>query len=235
MIIYPAIDIKNGNCVRLTRGEFDKETVFSDNPVEMAINWENQGAKFLHLVDLDGAKTGQPRNQEVIIEIANKIKIPVQVGGGIRDIKTVENYMNNGIKRVIIGTAGINDRAFLEKVLLTYGEKIVVGIDAKDGMVAINGWIDKSDLDAIEFAQNMQEIGVKTIIYTDISRDGMLTGPNFEAMNQMAKSVSIDVIASGGVSCIEDVKDLNQTGVKGVIIGKAIYTGDVDLKEALKC
>jgi phosphoribosylformimino-5-aminoimidazole carboxamide ribotide isomerase len=233
MIIYPAIDIINGKCVRLQQGSYSDVTVFGDDPAEMAAKWERQGAQYLHVVDLDGAKSGRTENAEVIKQIARKLKIPVQLGGGIRNLESIEETLSNGVSRVILGTSAVNDQELLKAALKKYKEKIVVGIDAKDGMVAIHGWEKTSDFTAIEFARRVESLGVKTIIYTDISRDGMLKGPNLTAMSDMAKSVDIDVIASGGVSCPKDIIDLKCTGVSGVIVGKALYTGNVDLKAAI--
>lgn len=234
MIIYPAVDIKDGKCVRLIQGKFDKVTVYSDNPVDMALKWESKGAEYLHIVDLDGARTGNPKNIEIIGDMASKLKIPLQVGGGIRNIETIDNLLNKGVKRVILGTAAVRDKKLIEKAISLYGESIVIGIDAKDGKVAIEGWEETSDLSAIDFAKKMENIGIKTIIYTDISRDGMLKGPNIEAMEEMAKQVNVDVIASGGVGRNQDVEDLKTTGVSGVIVGKALYTGDVELEKIIK-
>jgi len=232
MIIYPAIDIINGKCVRLQQGSYSAVTIFGDSPVEMAIKWESQGAKYLHVVDLDGARAGTSENAEVIKQIANKLTIPVQLGGGIRNLDTIEAMLSNGVSRVILGTSAVNDQEMLRQALMEYKEKIVVGIDAKDGMVAIHGWEKASDFTAIDFARQIEALGVKTIIYTDISRDGMLKGPNLTAMSDMAKSVEIEVIASGGVSCLKDIHDLKKTGVRGIIVGRALYTGDIDLGEA---
>ena len=233
MIIYPAIDIINGKCVRLQQGSYSDVTVFGDNPVEMAVKWESQGAQYLHVVDLDGAKSGKSENAEVIKQIAGKLSIPVQLGGGIRSLESIETILSNGVSRVILGTSAVNNQELLKAALKEYRDKIVVGIDAKDGMVAIHGWEKTSDFTAIEFARRVEDFGVKTIIYTDISRDGMLKGPNLTAMSDMAKSVEINVIASGGVSCLKDITDLKPTGVSGVIVGKALYTGNVDLKAAI--
>ncbi|HHW47382.1 MAG TPA: 1-(5-phosphoribosyl)-5-[(5-phosphoribosylamino)methylideneamino]imidazole-4-carboxamide isomerase [Clostridiaceae bacterium] len=234
MIIYPAIDIKGGKCVRLVQGRFDDETVYSDDPVEVALKWERHGAQYLHVVDLDGARTGEPRNARTISEIASRVSIPVQTGGGIRSIDKVEAALSNGIKRVILGTSAIKDQELVKALLEKYGDRIVIGIDARDGMVAIEGWERTSGFTAVEFARKMQSLGAKTIIYTDISRDGMLSGPNLKAMEEMVRAVDIDVIASGGVGRIDDIRNLKNTGVSGVIIGKALYTGNVDLKQALE-
>ncbi len=234
MIIYPAIDIIDGKCVRLQQGSYSDVTVFGDSPVEMAVKWENQGAQYLHVVDLDGARSGKSENSEVIKEIAKSLSIPVQLGGGVRSLEKIENILSFGVSRVILGTSAVNNQEMLKAALKKYNEKIVVGIDAKDGRVAIHGWEKTSDLTAVDFARKVEELGAKTIIYTDISRDGMLKGPNLAAMSEMAKSVAIDVIASGGVSCLKDIIDLKTTGVSGVIVGKALYTGNINLDEAIR-
>ena len=233
MIIYPAIDIIGGKCVRLQQGSYSDVTVFGDSPVDMAKKWESLGAEYLHVVDLDGARSGKSENSEIIKQIAKTLKIPVQIGGGIRNLETIETYLSGGLSRVILGTSAVNNREMLVSALKEYKGKIAVGIDAKDGKVAIHGWEKTSDFTAVEFAREVESLGTKTIIYTDISRDGMLKGPNLQAMKEMADSVSMDVIASGGVSRLTDIVDLKQTGVSGVIVGKALYTGNVDLKEAI--
>lgn len=232
MILYPAIDIIGGKCVRLQQGSYSDVTVFGDNPVEMALKWENQGARYLHVVDLDGAKSGKSENAPVIREIAGRLKIPVQLGGGIRSLETIEYILSYGVSRVILGTSAVNNPEMLKAALKEYKEKIVIGIDAKDGLVAIHGWEKTSDFSALDFARNVEGLGAKTIIYTDISRDGMLQGPNISAMKAMVQAVGIDVIASGGVSCLADIIALKSTGVEGAIVGKALYTGNVDLREA---
>jgi len=234
MIIYPAIDVKGGKCVRLVQGKFDDVTVYSDDPVEMALEFEKIGAEYIHVVDLDGARYGEPRNIAKISEMAVNIGIPVQLGGGIRTIEMIEIILCKGIQRVILGTSAVKQPEIVKKAVESFGNNLAVAIDAKDGMVAIEGWEKISDYKAINFAKAMEDLGAQTIIYTDISRDGMLTGPNFKAMEEMAGAVKIDVIASGGVSSISDVKRLKETGVSGVIIGKALYTGDVSLKEAIE-
>lgn len=234
MIIYPAIDIKDGKCVRLVQGLYSDMTVYSDNPLEMAMKFEQAGAQFLHTVDLDGARNGEPVNLDVIAEIAAALKIPVQLGGGVRNLKTLENAFEKGISRIILGTAAVKNPDFVKKALQQYGDKIAVGIDAKDGKVAIEGWEETSDFTAVAFARKMQKLGAKTIIYTDISRDGMLAGPNLNAMEEMVRAIEIEVIASGGVKGIDDIKNLKETGVAGVIVGKALYTGNIDLKEAIQ-
>jgi len=234
MIIYPAVDIKDGRCVRLVQGEFDKVTVYSDNPVEMGLKWERMGAQYLHVVDLDGARTGQIQNTPIISEMAVKLGIPVQLGGGIRTVETIETLLCKGIHRVILGTSAVKNPELVKQALKTFEDSVVIGIDAKDGMVAIEGLAKTSEFTAIGFAKKMEELGAKTIIYTDISRDGMLAGPNLKAMEEMVKAVNIEVIASGGVRNIDDIRNLKNVGVSGVIVGKALYTGDLDLKEAIE-
>jgi len=234
MIIYPAVDVKEGRCVRLVQGEFDKVTVYSDNPVEMALKWEQLGAQYLHVVDLDGARTGHVQNIPTISEMAVKLGIPLQMGGGIRTIEMIETILCKGIHRVILGTSAVKDPNLVKNALKSFGDSIAIGIDAKDGMVAIEGWAKTSEFTAIGFAKKMEELGAKTIIYTDISRDEMLAGPNLKAMEEMVNAVGIEVIASGGVSNIDDIKNLKEVGVSGVIVGKALYTGDLDLKEAIE-
>jgi phosphoribosylformimino-5-aminoimidazole carboxamide ribotide isomerase len=234
MVIYPAIDIKGGKCVRLMQGRFSEVTVYSDSPLEMAKKWEEAGARYIHLVDLDGALEGMQVNGDIIEGIAKTVKIPVQLGGGIRSLETIENVLARGVNRVILGTSAVSNPELVKEAIEKYGDRIVIGIDAKDGMVAVEGWERISDLKAIDFAQKMQAIGARTIIYTDISRDGMLKGPNLEAMHEMAQNVSIDVIASGGVSSLKDIIDLSQTGVEGAIVGKALYVGNVSLEEAIE-
>ncbi len=233
MIIYPAIDIKDGRCVRLVQGQFNDVTVYSDNPIEMAYRFEQLGAEYIHVVDLDGARLGCPQNTAVISEMAVKLGIPVQLGGGIRTIETIEIILCKGIERVILGTSAVNDQELVKQAVRSFGKNLAVAIDAKDGLVAIEGWAKTSEFTAIGFAKKMEELGAKVIIYTDISRDGMLKGPNLKAMEEMVKAVKIDVIASGGVTSLQDIKDLKNIGVSGAIVGKALYTGDIDLKEAI--
>ena len=234
MIIYPAVDVREGKCVRLTQGEFNKETVYSDNPVEMALRWEKMGAQYLHVVDLDGARTGKAQNIAVISEMAVKMGIPVQLGGGIRSIEIIETILCKGIERVILGTSAVKDPELVKRAVKTFENNVVIGIDAKEGMVAIEGWEKTSEFKAVDFAKKMEDLGAKTIIYTDISRDGMLNGPNLKAMEEMVKAVNIDIIASGGVGKLEDIKNLKEVGVSGAIVGRALYTGDVDLKQAIE-
>lgn len=234
MRIYPAIDIKDGQCVRLFKGQFSDVTVYGDSPAEMAKKWEAQGGEYIHVVDLDGALKGHGVNAEKIKEICRSVNVPVQTGGGIRTMEDIASKLECGISRVIIGTKAVADSEFVKRAVQKYGDKIVIGIDAKDGMVAVEGWEKTSDFTAVEFAKKMVSIGVKTIVYTDIATDGTLAGPNVSAMAEMAKAVNADIIASGGVGSLEHIKSLVPTGVEGVIVGKALYTEKVNLAEAIK-
>ena len=234
MRIYPAIDIKDGQCVRLLQGRFSDVTVYGNDPAETAKKWESLGGEFIHVVDLDGALKGHGVNAEAVKQICASVSVPVQTGGGIRTMEDIESKLSCGINRVIIGTKAVSDSEFVKRAVDKYGEKIVIGIDAKDGMVAVEGWEKTSDFTAVEFAKKMTDIGVKTIVYTDIATDGTLKGPNIAAMTEMASSVSADIIASGGVGSLEHIKALVPTGVEGVIVGRALYTGNVDLAEAVK-
>lgn len=234
MKVYPAIDVQNGKCVRLTQGNFSNMTVYSDDPVDMALKFEQLGAEYLHVIDLDGARTGQPQNIAVISEMAVNLGIPVQLGGGIRSIEMIEIILCKGVQRAILGTSAVKNPNLVKEAVKTFGNNVVVGIDARDGLVAIEGWARTSEFTAVAFAKKMEEIGAKTIIYTDISRDGMLAGPNLKAMEEMAQAVNMEVIASGGVSTLQDIRNLKEIGVQGVIIGKALYTGDINLKEAIE-
>lgn len=231
MILFPAIDIRNGNCVRLIQGDYDQETIYGDSPKEMALEWERKGAGYLHIIDLDGAKTGNSLNQEAIKAVAEAVSIPIQVGGGIRSIEIIEKHINNGVSRVIIGTAAITDPAFLEEAVAKYGDKIAVSIDARNGYVATDGWTETSDIQAIDLIKRLEKIGVKTIVYTDIFKDGMLQGPNFEELSTVDQATSIDVIASGGVTTKEDIGKLKQMEMYGAIIGKALYDGNLIFEE----
>ena len=236
MIIYPAIDIRGGRCVRLTEGRFDAETVFADDPAEMALKWAGMGAEFLHLVDLDGALAGEGKNVPVIERILQSVNIPVQLGGGIRNLETIEKLLALGVTRLILGSAAVKNPQLVEEACKKYPGHIAVGIDAKNGEVAIEGWGKGSGVAATELAKQMAAYGVETIIYTDISRDGMLSGVNVEATAALARACGVPIIASGGVASLEDirrVKAVEADGVQGCIIGKAIYTGAVDLKAAL--
>ena len=236
MIIYPAIDIRGGRCVRLTEGRFDAETVFADDPAEMALKWAGLGAEFLHLVDLDGALAGEGKNVPVIERILQSVSIPVQLGGGIRNLETIEKLLELGVTRLILGSAAVKNPELVAEACKKYPGHIAVGIDAKNGEVAIEGWGQGSGVAATELAKKMASFGVETIIYTDISRDGMLSGVNVEATAALARACGVPIIASGGVASLDDirrVKAVEGDGVQGCIIGKAIYTGAVDLKEAL--
>ena len=236
MLVIPSIDLRNGKCVRLLQGRPEDETVFSDNPVAMASRWQSEGAKLLHLVDLDGAFEGTPKNLAVIEEIVESIDIPAQLGGGIRNMERLEQILGIGVWRAILGTAALKNPDLVKTACLKYGERIAVDIGARDGMVATQGWLDVSAKPAIEFAQEMESLGVKTIIYTDIKQDGMLTGPNLESTRAIAESVNIDIIASGGISSLTDIqalKSLESVGVVGAITGKALYTGKINLREAI--
>lgn len=234
MILFPAIDIRGGNCVRLIQGDYNKEKVYNDSPAAQAKEWQDKGARFIHIVDLDGAKSGISQNAEIIKDIAKTVDVPVQVGGGIRSIDVIKDYLNSGVSRVIIGTAAIQDPDFLKQAVDAYGDKIAVSIDAKGGYVATDGWTDTSEVKALDLVQDLEKIGVKTIVYTDIAKDGMLQGPNFEELNAMNHASSIDVIASGGVSTAEDVKKLAADNLYGAIIGKALYDGTVRLEDLLE-
>ena len=234
MRIYPAIDIKDGQCVRLLKGRFDKITVYGNDPAEMAKKWESLGGEFIHVVDLDGALKGHGVNAEAIKRICESVSVPVQTGGGIRTMEDIEDKLACGISRVIIGTKAVSNPEFVKEAVERYGDKIVIGIDAKDGMVAIEGWEKTSEFKAVEFAKKIADMGVKTIVYTDIATDGTLAGPNVDAMKEMVENVNIDVIASGGIGNIEHIKSLVPVGVEGVITGRALYTGDLDLAEAIE-
>lgn len=235
-IIYPAIDIRGGKCVRLVQGDYNQETVYNDNPLEVAKSWESQGGAFIHLVDLDGAKAGHPVNDEIIGSIASSVNVPVQVGGGLRTLADVERLLGLGVSRVIIGTAAIEDRAFTEEVLGRYGDKVAIGIDARNGYVATRGWLETSEVQAEVLAKELAAKGAETFIFTDISRDGMMQGPNVEAIVSLAKASGRSVIASGGVTRLEDLLALSahrEDGVGGAIVGKALYTGHIDLAGAV--
>lgn len=234
MILYPAIDIRNGQCVRLRQGQFEDILVYSNSPTSIAKKWEESGASFIHLVDLDGALVGHSVNDNVIKEIAETVKIPIQVGGGIRTIKDIEHKLKLGVARVIIGTKAVGNPQFVKEIINCFGaDKIVIGIDAKNGMVAIEGWERMSNYNAVSLALEMKELGVKTIIYTDIAKDGMLQGPNVLHTSEMVETTGLDIIASGGVSSINDLEALSEINVQGAIIGKALYENRLDLKNAI--
>lgn len=235
MQLYPAIDMKDGKCVRLTQGQFDRVKVYGDSPAQMARLWEQKGATYLHLVDLDGALKGRSVNAGCIREIVDAVHIPVELGGGIRSLKDIEEVLSLGVTRAIIGTKAVETPELLAQAVRMFGaEHIAAGIDARDGLVAIQGWEQTSQIPAMELALRMREMGVRTIIYTDISRDGMLSGPNVEATKAMSEATGLNVIASGGVSAMGDLRCLYEAGIRGVIIGKALYENHIDLEEAVR-
>jgi phosphoribosylformimino-5-aminoimidazole carboxamide ribotide isomerase len=234
MQIIPAIDLKNGRCVRLQQGRFDEETAFSDDPVSVALRWEQEGATRLHVVDLDGARMGKPQHFPIIRTIAKSVQIPVQLGGGIRETAIIHEALDLGLDRVVVGTVAALDRDWAARTFQRFGQQVALGIDASDGKVAIRGWQEVTDRSAFDFAREMEALGAKRIVFTDIARDGMLQGPNLVSLGEMMKAVSIPVIASGGVSRLDDIKALRVLGPEGVIIGKALYTGDLDLADACR-
>ena len=234
MKIFPAIDLYDGKAVRLLKGDYDKMTVYSDNPIEIARDFENKGAGFIHMVDLEGAKDGTTPNLETVKKIANETSLFTEIGGGIRSMETIEKYLENGVDRVILGTAAVENPEFLKLAIAKYGERIAVGVDIRDGFVAIKGWLEKSQYSGIEFCEMMQNIGVKTLICTDISKDGAMQGTNRELYKELSKRFDIDIVASGGVSSIDDIKALRKLDLYGAIIGKAYYIGAIKLEEALE-
>ena len=236
MIIFPAIDLRDGKCVRLLRGDFAKETVYSSNPEDVALRWVREGAEYLHVVDLDGALTGKPQNTEVIKKILSSVQIPIEVGGGIRTLETIENTLELGVKRVILGSVAVQNRSLVKEACQRYRDRVVVGIDAKDGITVIDGWGVSGGIPAVELAKELASFGLKTIIYTDISRDGTLSGVNIEATSKLAIESGVDIIASGGVKSLEDIHALKKRevdGIVGVIAGKSIYEGTLSLSEAI--
>lgn len=234
MIILPAIDLLGRKAVRLLKGDYNQVTVYSDSPLEVARKFKSLGATHIHMVDLDGAKYGTTPNMDIVAEVAENTGLFVEIGGGIRSMDTVKKYIDAGVSRVILGTAAICDEAFVKEAVRTYGEKIAVGADVKDGKIAVKGWLEQSDVTLDEFFLKMQNLGVKNIICTDISRDGAMRGTNLELYRELSAKYSLDITASGGVSSIEDVKELRKMNLYGAIIGKAYYTGAVDLKEAIE-
>ncbi len=234
MEVIPAIDLRGGRCVRLRQGDFERETVFSGDPLAMARRWQDQGGPRLHLVDLDGAATGEPAHLEVISAIVAALDIPVQVGGGIRSAATARAWLEVGVERVVIGTAAVRDPDMVRDVCRVHGNhRVVVSVDARDGMVALQGWTEASEVSVLELAHRMAELGVKRLLYTDIARDGMLTGPDLDTNARLARETGMAVLASGGVSSVEDIRQLAATGAEGVIVGRALYTGAVSLPEAV--
>jgi len=225
--------LRDGKCVRLYQGNYNRETIFSDDPLDVALKWQSMGAPRIHIVDLDGAATGEVVNLEIIQNIASAMLIPVQLGGGIRQLETVEELLKAGIERVILGTAAVEDPAFIAHACRRYRESIIVGIDAREGRVATRGWLKETDLTAVEFAKSMMKIGVGRFIYTDIERDGTLTEPNFSAIAAMIDAIGVPVIAAGGISTLNHLKMLQKLGAEGAIVGKALYTGDINLKQVI--
>ena len=234
MKIFPAIDLFDGKAVRLYKGDYDKMTVYSEHPEEIAVDFYSQGAECIHVVDLEGAKNGNTPNIETVKKIVEATGAFVEVGGGVRSMEVIERYLSAGVNRVILGTAAVTDGEFLKKAVQKYGDKIAVGVDIKDGLVAIKGWTEKSELDGITFCKSMQDIGVKTIICTDISKDGAMQGTNHALYKELSEKLSLNVIASGGVSSIDDVIKLASLGIHGAIIGKAYYTGAISIEQAVK-
>lgn len=234
MLIFPAIDLYEKKAVRLFKGDYSQMTVYSENPIEVAKGFKEAGAEYIHMVDLEGAKEGTTPNFDIVRSVALQSGLKVEIGGGIRNEETVKKYIDAGVMRVILGTAALNDRAFLESVCKKYGDKIAVGADLKDGQVAVKGWLETSNVSGMDFLEEMESLGVKTVICTDISRDGAMRGTNRELYKTLSEKFSMDIVASGGVSSIDDVEALSQMNIYGAIVGKAIYTGDINLKEAIE-
>ncbi|NMH75260.1 1-(5-phosphoribosyl)-5-[(5-phosphoribosylamino)methylideneamino]imidazole-4-carboxamide isomerase [Bacillus sp. RO2] len=235
--IYPAIDMRGGKCVRLLQGDYSKETVYGDSPFDMAKTFVDQGAEWIHMVDLDGAKAGSPVNDRFVLQVARELSAKVQIGGGIRTVEDVERYLENGVNRVILGSAAINDPDFVKAMLAKYGKKIAIGLDAKDGYVATEGWVETSTVKATVLGKELADAGAETFIFTDIATDGMLSGPNVDATVELARVTGASVIASGGVSSVDDLMALRKyagDGVSGSIVGKAIYTEKINLASALE-
>lgn len=235
MYIYPAIDLYNGACVRLVKGDFNQKTVYSHQPVEIAKKFMESGANKLHVVDLNGAESDNNANYEMVKRIVKAVDISVQVGGGVRSLKSAQKYLSIGVDRVIIGTKAVEDIGFLTQLIDKFGDRLVVAVDVKDGFVAINGWKDKSEIPIMDFINQLQQVGVKRIICTDISRDGLLQGSNIELYKEIQRTYNMELIASGGVSSIEEIKTLESEGLFGVILGKALYEKKFTLEEALTC
>jgi len=233
MEIIPAIDIRDGKCVRLYQGDYNQETVFNENPVTAALAWYSQGARWLHIVDLDGAVSGEPQNMEVVEEIIKESNLSIELGGGIRQKEVAEKLLNHGVSRIILGTAAIENRELVKKLCQQFGEAIVVSLDARDGKIAIHGWQKNTVVEALELSREMVDAGASRLIYTDIKRDGTLTEPNFDMISRLLTEAKVPLIVAGGISREEHLRKLKQLGVEGAIIGKALYTGDIDLGEAL--
>ena len=236
MVIIPAIDIKDGRCVRLQQGRAGTESVYSDDPVAVARRWESEGAELIHVVDLDGAFSGAPKNDDLVLKIVRSVKTPIQVAGGIRTIEDIGRYVREGASRIVLGTKVVSDRPFLETACRSFPGRISVGLDTRAGKVLVKGWTEATEQSAVDLADQMNGLGILSIIFTDVQRDGMLKGPNLDAIRELARSVEIPIIASGGISSLEDIRSLlalESSGVAGVIVGKALYTGAVKLNEAL--
>ena len=234
MLIYPAIDLFSGKAVRLFKGDYAQMTVYNENPVEVALDFLKSGATHIHLVDLEGAKTGETPNIDIVMKIKKETGLFCEIGGGIRSLEVIDRYISAGVDRVILGTAAVTNKGFVEEAVAKYGDKIAVGIDIKNGLVAIKGWTETSDLDAFDFCEKMEKIGVKTVICTDISKDGAMQGTNHELYRELSEKFSLNIIASGGVSSIDDIKKLADLKLYGAIVGKAYYTGAVNLNEAIE-
>lgn len=236
MEIIPAIDLRDGKCVRLIQGDYSRETVFSDDPASMAKKWVGLGARRLHIVDLDGAASGSgsTANQKAIAAIVKAVSVPVQVGGGVRSMATIDSLMSLGIERVILGTSAVSNKAFVKDAVAKHKERIIIGIDARGGMAAVNGWKEQTSIRAVDLAWEMQRAGAQRIVYTDISKDGMLEGPDFNTLTELLDKTSLKVIASGGITTIDHLKRLADLGAEGAIVGRAIYTGALDLEQAVK-
>lgn len=233
MDVIPAIDIRGGRCVRLAQGDYARETVFSDDPIAMAKKWAAIGARRVHVVDLDGARDGAQANGAIVKQIADVLSVPVQTGGGIRTMETLHATLESHLDRIVIGTAAVKDPEFLREAIAFADDRLIVSVDARDGRVALEGWVEATDLDAVAFIQQLRDQGVRRIVYTDIARDGVTDGPNFAMYERVTRSIGIPVIAAGGVGSVEDLRRLGECGVEAAIVGRAIYTGDVDLTEAL--
>ena len=233
MDVIPAIDLRGGRCVRLAQGDYARETVFSDDPLSMARQWASMGARRVHVVDLDGARDGQQANGAIVKQIADVLPVPVQTGGGIRSMATLHDVLESHLDRVVIGTAAVKDPEFLREAIAFADDRLIVSVDARDGRVALEGWVEATDLDAVEFIQRLRDQGVRRVVYTDIARDGVTDGPNFAMYERVTSSIGLAVIAAGGVGSVQDVVRLRECGVEGAIIGRALYTGDIDLTEAL--
>ena len=233
MEVIPAIDLKGGKCVRLYQGDYSQETVFSEEPTEMALHWQSLGARRLHIVDLDGAAKGKIWHAPLIAEIARIVRIPIQMGGGLRRLEAIEKALELGVARTILGTAAIDDQALIKEACRRFGNRIIVSIDARDGYVATHGWQESTTVTAIELVEMMASFGVERFIYTDISRDGTLTEPNYDSVHELSGKTSLPISIAGGISSLEHLTRLAKLGVEGAIVGRALYTGDIDLKDAL--